>query len=134
MGFAAVLEDIAADLRAAGVQASVDPRNINPPGVLVRMDAIEPGAGKLCGKATMGFTLILVVPEIGETGAYYTLDELDALVRSVVDVYLTTERRVMGVTVLPGSPTALPCLQMTGTAVYDPTTAAVAQPIKETTS
>jgi hypothetical protein len=133
MGFAAVLEDIAGQLRDAGVQASVDPRNVNPPGVLVRMDAIEPGAGKLCGRATMGFTLLLVVGEIGESGAYDTLDRLDAVVRSVLDVYLTTEPRTMRTTVLPGSPTALPCLLVTGATVFDPSTAAVAQPIKETT-
>ena len=92
------------------------------PGVLVRMDAIVPGSGKLCGLETMEFTLLLVVPEIGESGAYFTLDQLYAAACEVLDVNLTTDRRPLGTTVLPGSPTGLPCLSMTGTALYDPAT------------
>ena len=118
--FSTVLEQIAADLRDAGVSAAVDPRDLNLPGVLVRMDAVVPGSGKLCGTETLEFSLLLVVPEIGETGAYYTLDALYAATCSALDVNLTNDRRPLGTTVLPGSPTGLPCLQMTGTALYDP--------------
>ena len=122
--FAATLESVAADLRAAGIPATTDPRNLNPPAVLVKGEAIVPGIGKLCGRETVRFSLLLTVPDIGEAGAYGALDGLYSLVRSVLDVSLTTDDRPFERLVLPDSSTALPCLRLTGTRLYDPVYAA----------
>lgn len=130
--FATILDGIASDLRAAGIPAALDPRDLNIPGVLVRGDALQAGEGKLCGTEVLEFTLLLVVPEIGETGAYFALDALYGLTRAALDVNLTTDRRPFGTTVLPGSPTSLPCLSLTGRTLYDPL--AARQPVLATTT
>ena len=119
--FAATLESVAADLRAAGIPATIDPRNLNPPAVLVRGDQVDAGAGKLCGTETIRFSLLLVVPDIGEASAYAALDALYSTVKSAgAAVRLTTDPRPFERTVLPDSPTALPTLRLTGTRHYDP--------------
>lgn len=121
--FADVLEDVATALRAAGLGASVDPRNLQPPAVLVRGDALAAGQGKLCGRITVRYSLLLLAPEIGETGAYAQLEDLyDQVAALDLDptvgvVSLTSDDRPFERTILPDSSTALPTLRLTGAAL-----------------
>jgi hypothetical protein len=128
--FADVLEDVAAALRAVGIGASVDPRNLTPPAVLVRGDTLAPGQGKLCGRISVRYSLLLLAPDVGETGAYAQLEVLYGRVAALDGagvVALTGDDRPFERTVLPDSPTALPTLRLTGAAV---TTTAILTPFQ----
>lgn len=112
--FAAALTELVASLVAVGIPAAIDPRNVNPPAVMVRGDALEPARGKLCGTETLRFSLLLIVPDIGDPGAYDALDALYGAVMGVPGLSLTTDDRVFERTILPDAPTALPTLRLTG--------------------
>jgi hypothetical protein len=113
VNFGELLSDLAGRLSAAGLQVATDARDLNPPGVLVRGDAVIP-AHKLCGEA-MRASVLLVARDSGDTSAY---DQLTTLYEAAVPV-LKSERSndeaPFERTVLPDSPAGLPSLRLTVT-------------------
>jgi hypothetical protein len=125
MDFAEALAALAADLTAAGLSASLDVADVNPPGVIVRADDLTAGAGKLCGTETLGVSLILVVPDTATRPALVDLARLAARVgpaARAAGLVLTTDPRPFERVVMPDDPTALPALRIPGRLTYAPTT------------
>jgi hypothetical protein len=123
--FAEALADVVADLVAAGLSASTDPADVNPPGVLVRPDDVTVNAGKLCGTETLRVSLLLIVPDTPTRTATADLARLAARVgpaARVAGLVLTTDPRTFERVALPDDSTALPCLRITALATYAPTT------------
>src|SRR5262245_26553520 len=116
MGFAATLEEIANDLQAAGLSASLDPADVNPPGVIVKPDAQIPGIGKLCGSVFLRVSLILVVPDAPTVVAMRNLEALwdrVAPAAMVAGLTVTTDEQTFERIVMPDDPTGLPALRVT---------------------
>lgn len=116
MGFAESLEGIAATLTAAGLNASVDPAEVTPPGVLVRGDAILPASAKLCGDHPMRVALWLVVPATNYLVRYRLLEDLYgrvAVALATGDTTLTADERTFERLIMPDDPTPLPALRVT---------------------
>ena len=127
MGIAAALEDLAAQLRAAGFNASVDAVDVSPPGVVVHAAAVLPGSAKLCGDYPLRVTLWLVVPDTGTLSAYRGLDDLYARLGPALagtGTTLTADDRTFERLVMPDDPSGLPALRVTAlTIVPAPATA-----------
>ena len=107
------LGEIVDQLRAAGLHASVDPRDVETPGVIVRGEALEPGRGKLCGLDVLRYSLVLVMPDIADQGVYAGLDKLRATVLDTITLNASEDQPFERV-ILPSAPTALPCQRLTG--------------------
>lgn len=75
--------DLAAELAAAGVRATADPRNLNPPAALVRVDAVE-ASPTGCG-ADLTLRVDLIVPGPWNADAGHALDALLADVLPALD-------------------------------------------------
>lgn len=71
---------VVAALTAAGIRATTDERDVNPPCVFVPAPALVPRFGGQCWDAT--YTLIATVPDAGRPTA---LAELGAMVAAVND-------------------------------------------------
>jgi hypothetical protein len=107
-------------LSDAGIDASADPRRVNPPGALVVPDVIAPFT-KLCRADQVRLLVILVARDSGDLSAYAAIDVLLASVLASplapalsTDVW-TFERRV-----LPDSPAGLPALRLAVTVPLNP--------------
>lgn len=112
MDFLAVVSDLADRLKAAGLNAGTDPRNVNPPGILVTAQAMTPARGKLCGPS-MRAAVLLVARDSGDDTALEQLSALYAAAEPVLGRDLTSDDRPFERTVLPDSPAALPTLRLT---------------------
>lgn len=112
MTFTAALEAVVAQLTAAGLNASLDPADVSPPGVVVRADALLPAGGKMCGDYPVRTSLILVVPATSTLAAYRALEELYAQV-AAARVPLANDERLFQRLVMPDDPTGLPALHLT---------------------
>lgn len=112
--FAARLAALAHRLRAADIDASVDPRDINPPGVLVAGDAVLPLV-KLSGDYRLRASVILFARDAGDADAYAALSDLYGQVVAVLGRDLDPDDAPFERAVLPDNPTALPTLRLTVT-------------------
>lgn len=74
----AAANDLAEMLRAGGVRASVDPRNVNPPCCLIGAPVLTYRMGKGCADAT--WSVLAIVPDNGAP-----LPALTALVNAAQD-------------------------------------------------
>ena len=121
MDFAAALETIVTDLAAAGLSASSDAADVNPPGVLVRADDVTANAGKLAGTETLRCSLLLLVPDGMTRPALVDLAKLAARVGPAITatgLRLTTDPQTFERVVMPDDPTGLPCLRITAAMTY----------------
>ena len=75
-------EQIRADLDAAGVRATVDPRGVNPPCVLIRRPDLTP-VGNTCRNAEAVWDLHLIGKGPDQPNAWR---QLDVLLTAVIDV------------------------------------------------
>ncbi len=115
--FADALVTLVTDLRSAGLSAGIDPADVNPPGVLVRADAILPPPPKLCGGQLVRVSLFLVVPDTLAVPVLRDLADLEARVLpalAAADVTLTADDRPFERLVMPDDPTGLPSLRLIG--------------------
>lgn len=115
MSFTDVLVDLAEKLRLAGLNASIDPVEVTPPGVVVRADAALPGSAKLCGDYPMRVVLWLVAPDTTTLAAYRALDDLYGRTLAALAGTGTTptpDERVFQRLVMPDDPTGLPALRV----------------------
>lgn len=110
MGALAAGRAVAAMLKAAGVRAAVDARNVNAPGAWVTCTRISSPA-YLCGASDATVDVYLIAPDNGTTAALETLDQLlaDALEILDVDGDIETDHAVT----LPNSPAPLPAYRLT---------------------
>jgi hypothetical protein len=114
--FTTALVDLADMLKAAGLNASIDPVDVSPPGVVVAPAAIAPAAAKLCGSYPLRVVLSLVVPDTTTLAAYRALDDLYVRVMFVLaaaGIKVATAERTFARLVMPDGPPALPALQVT---------------------
>jgi hypothetical protein len=107
---AGAVADVVDVLRAAGIRATGDRRNLNPPAVYVPPPVIAWRFGK--GTADLTWTIAAVVPNTGRVEA---LDNLSPLVDAVVAALpAITEGRPIDLTGIDqGGP--LPCYELTMT-------------------
>jgi hypothetical protein len=112
MDFLDLLLDLAGRFQSAGLNAGIDPRDINPPGVLISAAAVASTAGKVCGPV-LRTSVLLVARDSGEANAYAQLGELYAVVVPVLGRDLTNEDRPFEAIQLPDSPAYLPTLRLT---------------------
>jgi hypothetical protein len=122
--FATRLEETVDDLVAAGLSASTDPADVNPPGVYVIQQDLEANAGKLCGTETLTVALVLVVPDTTIRVANQNLARLAARVgpaAKVAGLRITTDKQTFERLVLPDDATGLPALRITTTTTYSTT-------------
>lgn len=111
MSVAAALELLAEKITdEAGIPATTDPRNVNPPGAWVGLDRLTDPL--LCGDwGTATAVVMLVAPDVGHSRALAILsDHLDYLA-AVVPVEAVTADTAT----LSASPTPLPALRCTVT-------------------
>lgn len=112
MGIGSTLRGVVAALKAVGLEAAADVRDLNVPGCLVTPDSVQP-ATKLCGTPTLRAFVDLVSTDAGDVNAYDQLDALLATAAPVLDPDRTrdplTFRRVQG----SNEPTGLPALRVT---------------------
>ncbi|MBF6483845.1 hypothetical protein IU431_06695 [Nocardia otitidiscaviarum] len=106
---AAQLEDVAAQLRAAGVRASVEPRDLNPPcaWVVGRSLAHE----LLSGGGTLTADVYLIAPDTGIMAALAALTELLDLALTVIEPDADTS--LSESVTLPGGGGPLPAYRLT---------------------
>lgn len=93
--------------RGAGLAASQNPAELNPPGVWLALDTVAPAT--VSGSLLLGCSVYLVAADTDPARANRKLGEL-------FGVFLTVARpdgeaRTLGV-VMPGDPTPLPALQV----------------------
>lgn len=114
--FAAALLELAEGLRDAGLNASVDPAEVSPPGIVVRPDALLPGSAKLCGDYPVRTSLLLVVPDTSTIAALQALEDLYVQVGPAVrdaGSTLAPDEATFQRLVMPDDPTGLPALRLT---------------------
>jgi hypothetical protein len=115
MGTADALEALAVDLRAAGLNAYLDPAEVSPPGVVIRADAEQPTSAKLCGGYPVRVTLWAVAPDTNPLAAYRAIDDVrDRTLAALpgTGATPTTDDRTYERLVMPGDPTGLPALRI----------------------
>lgn len=112
MGFSATIAATVLELRAAGIEATADLRDLNPPAVLVLPDALlEPA--KLCGTGRIRLVLELVARDVGDVPALDQLEVLYDLIRPVVERRLTSDEVTFTRSPAGSDPTALPRIRLT---------------------
>ncbi|MCP2281066.1 hypothetical protein [Nocardia amikacinitolerans] len=106
---AAMLDGLAVELRAAGVRASVDPRDLNPPcaWVVGRSIAHE----LLGGGGTVTADVFLIAPDAGVPQAYRTLTGLLDLALTVLEPDADTS--LSESVTLPGGGGPMPAFRLT---------------------
>lgn len=108
-GIAAALEDLASDLRAGGLVASIDASELQAPCVWVDLDHIAPEF--LAGDGTVWASLHLIAPNAAPVDALTMLDDLLAEVLDLVD---SEDDVVPETVILPSNASeGLPALRVT---------------------
>jgi hypothetical protein len=102
-----LLEQTLADLDSAGVRATMDPRNLNPPGVLVVPPEFDLDVG--CG-GTGNFSAFVVAPGPANLDAWRALDALAAQTATAIPV-----ERIRATFYTPDDTSRLPALELTWT-------------------
>jgi hypothetical protein len=121
--FASVLEGVVSDLAAAGLNASEDAADVNPPGVLVRIESRTENTGKLCGTETLRIGLLLIVPDTGTRAATRELARLASRVgpaAKIAGLRLLPDDQTFERVTMPDDPTGLPCLRIPTLITYAP--------------
>ena len=98
-------EYLVAELRAAGVEADTDPRNLSLPGVLVSFDQIS----DLLDAETATYRLLAIVPDNGNPLA--ALDQL----RTTIKPFADGVARAATVVLANHNPAPLPALELSAT-------------------
>lgn len=113
MGFTWTVAGVVAQLRAAGLQAASDTRDLNPPGVLVT-PAVLLSPDKLCGTGRLRLFLDLVARDAGDTPALAQLEDLhDQVAPLVADRRPPGDEATFTRRNLGSDPTGLPTLRVT---------------------
>lgn len=108
MSLASALTGLADRLTAGGLPATVDPRNVNPPGAWVGLDQLSNPL--LCGDwGTASAVVMLVAPDIGHDRALTILSDLLDTLGGIVPVATVAADTAA----LSASPTPLPALRCT---------------------
>lgn len=102
---------IVADLRAAGIRATVDERELNPPAVFVAPPALTYRFGK--GGWDASWTLSAVVPDNGRRPALAALGDLVTDVQAALSGRVVAGRPVD--LFVPGGAAPLPAYELTFT-------------------
>jgi hypothetical protein len=110
--FAARLQQLVDQLAAAGLDAALDARDVNPPGVLVTGADVTP-AVKLSGNDRLNASVILFARDTGDANAYADLSDLYRRVVPVLGPSRTTDPAPFERRTLPDNPTPLPSLRLT---------------------
>lgn len=110
MSLGATLGDLVDTLNAAGIETTLDPQNLNPPGVWVQLQSIQHNI--LAGQKTIRARLYLVAGDAPADVVLANLDELLADVESLVTPNTDVDTESVAVT-LPNDSTPLPSLQLT---------------------
>lgn len=100
--------EILAELKAAEINATNDPRNLNPPIVLIPPPALN--LTEISRGAYASWSLLLLVPGPANADAWQALDGLLADVAEVLDVETVTP---LGYTGYDDQATPLPAYQIT---------------------
>ncbi|MGW0247924.1 hypothetical protein ACWDYH_14950 [Nocardia goodfellowii] len=106
---ASILEGLADELKAAGVRAAVDPRDLNPPcaWVVARSIAHE----LLGGGGTVAVEVYLIAPDSGAPQAYRTLTDL--LDKALTVLEPDADTSLSEAVTLPGGGGPLPAFRLT---------------------
>lgn len=111
MSIKSAVQDLVDALNAAGVPASADAQEVNPPAVWVQLASIA--HDRLDGGGTFRLRLYLVAPDAGTTAALDTFAEWLPQVLAVVTPNTDVDTDAVSVS-LPDNPsTPLPALQLT---------------------
>jgi hypothetical protein len=109
MRFDVAAGQVVARLRAAGLAAAVDPRDLDPPAVWVQLADVDLSRFK-AGQYLATWNLTLIAPDSGTSQALATLGRLSA---DLVDAFPTIRTgQALGV-ILPGGPDPMPAMQYT---------------------
>lgn len=71
-----ILDSVVETLRIAGVDATVDPRNLNPPCAWVSAQSLPTGQRTMCGDMPMKVGIYLIAGDSGVPEAYAALNDL----------------------------------------------------------
>lgn len=116
-GIKTALVNLAADLTAAGIVASIDPAELQAPCVWVDIDHLAPEL--MSGDGTVWAQLHLIAPNAAPLDA---LDLLDGLLAQVLDVIDPEDDIVTETVVLPSNTSeGLPALRITTLRPYERT-------------
>lgn len=107
----AAMESVCAGIRAQGVRATVDERDVNLPCVLLRPPELSWRFGQ--GRFDASWTALVIVEDTGRPTALSRLGELIGLAARGIGAAVLTGRPA-DVT-LPDTATPLPCYEMTWT-------------------
>jgi hypothetical protein len=114
MGFTATIDAVVEVLRAAGLEAAADARDLNPPAIRVTPAELVP-LDKLCGSLSLEMYLDLVARDSGDRPV---LDQLEFLYDSVraqpaMAKALVSDAGTFTRTRTTSDPTGLPTLRLT---------------------
>lgn len=112
MGFVSTLNGIADQLRAGGVAAATDRRDLNPPAVLVTPETLL-SPTKLCGRGRLRAVLELIVADTGDGPALVQLEGLYDRTVPVIASVITTDDRDFTRSNTTDSPDTLPSIRLT---------------------
>lgn len=104
------LVDLAADLEAAEVRASLDPADVNLPGAWITVESIQ--AGNLAGTLILGCVVYLIAPDQDYRRAMEALAELYNKVVGPTAVLTPDGPVVPQGVILPDTSTPLPALRV----------------------
>lgn len=106
----AALDRVVEALRAQGVRATTDARNVNPPCAYVTAGTV--GNGTLCGELAITASVFLIA---GDRGGKLSISELGKLLDAADSVLTFEEPARMVQATPPGLPAPLPALLITTT-------------------
>lgn len=112
MGIGSTLRGVVAALKAVGLEAAADVRDLNVPGCLITPDQVLP-ATKLCGTEQLRAFVDLVARDAGDTTAYDQLDALMAKAGPVLDPDRTRDPLTFRRVNTSDNPTGLPAVRVT---------------------
>lgn len=103
------LDMLRAELATVGVRAEIDPRDVNPPGAWLALNAITHN-DVMCGGGTVQVYVYLIVPDNGIAQATTQLAEL---LTSALRVFDPDADTITTSVTLPNAGSGLPALRMT---------------------
>lgn len=71
-----ILDQVCETLKTAGVNATIDPRNLNPPCAWVAAQTLPVARRTMCGDMPMKVGIYLIAGDAGVPEAYATLNDL----------------------------------------------------------
>lgn len=110
-----LMDAATAAIRAAGVDAVDDPRDVNAPCALVTVPLLEPALARYAGAGAV--TVYLIAPDIGYRRA---ADVLDGMIAAMDGAGLLADRLESDAVMVPGAPDGLPAYRFTLEMTYQP--------------